>query len=183
MSFINALTNTLAIEGGYANDPNDTGGETYRGISRVHHPKWPGWKIIDACKHSGIPLASRELLTSMVNAFYHDEFWIKAGCNIVDAMSEPVAEELFEASVNCGRGNGVKFLQRALNVLNVNATLYPDIDVDGVLGHRETIPALRACLRARVAERLIVRCQNGEQYIYYRSLPQSELYRGWYART
>ena len=119
MSFINALTNTLAIEGGYANDPNDTGGETYRGISRVHHPKWPGWKIIDACKHSGIPLVSRELLTSMVNAFYHDEFWLKAGCNIVDTMSELVAEELFEASVNCGRGNGVKFLQRALNVLNV----------------------------------------------------------------
>ena len=30
-------------EGRYSNDPDDPGGETYCGISSVHHPDWSGW--------------------------------------------------------------------------------------------------------------------------------------------
>ena len=38
--FSEAFTQTAAHEGGYSNDPLDRGGETYRGIARVHHPDW-----------------------------------------------------------------------------------------------------------------------------------------------
>ena len=34
-------------EGGYANMEGDSGGETYKGISRKWFPKWEGLKIID----------------------------------------------------------------------------------------------------------------------------------------
>jgi lysozyme family protein len=34
-------------EGGYANDPDDTGGETYAGVARNFNPNWEGWKYID----------------------------------------------------------------------------------------------------------------------------------------
>ena len=37
-------------EGGYANNKNDIGGETYRGIARNYWPKWVGWKLIDHIK-------------------------------------------------------------------------------------------------------------------------------------
>lgn len=33
-------------EGRYVDDPNDDGGETYCGISSVHHPGWPGWQQV-----------------------------------------------------------------------------------------------------------------------------------------
>jgi lysozyme family protein len=36
---------TLRNEGYYVNDKDDSGGETYRGISRVNFPKWAGWAI------------------------------------------------------------------------------------------------------------------------------------------
>ena len=32
-----------AAEGGYVNDPDDKGGETYKGISRKANPDWNGW--------------------------------------------------------------------------------------------------------------------------------------------
>ena len=41
---------TSKAEGGYANSKYDVGGETWRGISRVYHPNWQGWQIIDQYK-------------------------------------------------------------------------------------------------------------------------------------
>lgn len=52
--FDKAYFRTCKFEGGYANDKNDSGGETYKGISRVHNPKWGGWKIIDSYKKKKI---------------------------------------------------------------------------------------------------------------------------------
>ncbi|MDR1034997.1 MAG: hypothetical protein LBT40_00015 [Deltaproteobacteria bacterium] len=33
------------MEGGWANNPADSGGETFRGIARNFHKSWPGWAI------------------------------------------------------------------------------------------------------------------------------------------
>jgi lysozyme family protein len=41
---------TNQIEGGYVNDPDDKGGETYRGIARKKHPSWRGWYKVDDVK-------------------------------------------------------------------------------------------------------------------------------------
>ena len=40
-------------EGGYVCDPDDSGGETFRGISRRVWPDWAGWKLIDQAKQEG----------------------------------------------------------------------------------------------------------------------------------
>ncbi len=53
MSFAEALKHTLEFEGGYANDPADRGGETFRGISRKNWPRWSGWDLIDQVKRKG----------------------------------------------------------------------------------------------------------------------------------
>jgi len=51
-----AFQNTITTEGGYVNDPQDPGGETYKGIARKIYSKWSGWQTIDMLKRqSGFP--------------------------------------------------------------------------------------------------------------------------------
>ena len=44
--FKKAYDKTMGHEGGYVHDPDDAGGETYKGISRRYHPGWEGWKVV-----------------------------------------------------------------------------------------------------------------------------------------
>lgn len=82
-AFENVLSHTLGFEGGYANDPADRGGETFRGISRKSWPNWPGWALIDQVKAAGLVSASAidrrfaddAEMEKMVTDFYRDEFW------------------------------------------------------------------------------------------------------------
>lgn len=181
MSFARAFATTLQHEGGYSNNPKDKGGETYMGIARNKHPLWVGWPIIDACLHAGRALSLAPGLADLVREFYRTEFWQPLSCDHIDVVSPEVAEELFEASVNCGRGNGTKFLQRALNALNARERFYPDLVVDGVMGPK-TLQAVTMCLRKR-SPRLLVRCQNGEQYLHYKAWSQHEDFPGVFGRT
>ena len=92
-----------------------------------------------------------------------------------------MAEELFEASVNCGPGNGVKFLQRGLNALNSRERLYQDLAVDGAMGPK-TVHATLTCLTHR-PPRILVKCQNGEQYIHYKNWSRHDDFPGVFERT
>ena len=83
--------------------------------------------------------------------------------------------ECFEAGVNCGPSNGVKFLQRALRVLGYN------VGVDGKIGN-ETLKAVNACL-AKGHIDILVRCQNGEQYCYYKDWSKHADFPGVFRRT
>jgi len=74
--FMNALPYILQNEGGYTNNPSDTGGETYRGISRVYNPNWMGWPIVDSLK----PLNEGEIIADdnlnvLINQFYKYSCW------------------------------------------------------------------------------------------------------------
>ena len=40
----------VLAEGGYVNNPNDNGEETYLGISRKYNPGWDAWREIDNIK-------------------------------------------------------------------------------------------------------------------------------------
>ena len=171
MSFILAYNKTLGYEGLVSYD--ERGGQTYKGIARKMHPNWEGWAIVDKVKDCST------LLSAPTAAFYRKEFWCK--CEDVDRLSEKIAEELFDSCVNCGISNGVKFLQRALNRLNVDGKFYKDLVVDGEMGPA-TLKAVEKCILSG-GEELLFKCQNGEQYMYYTSLSEHEKYRGWFKRT
>lgn len=49
-NFDKEFEKVVFVEGGYVNDPDDAGGETYLGISRKNNPKWSGWISIDQLK-------------------------------------------------------------------------------------------------------------------------------------
>ncbi|MFK5855381.1 MAG: glycosyl hydrolase 108 family protein [Bacteroidota bacterium] len=135
--FTTAYNITIGHEGGYVNDPDDRGGETYIGITRINYPDWDGWKIIDVytTKYQGAALNSRLSnnpgLTGYVEQFYYENYWLPIHG---DSFHQRVSNELFDTAVNQGLGTSVKYLQQALNKLNRNQKDYPDITVDGGIG-------------------------------------------------
>lgn len=135
--FEKAFEETLKIEGGYSNHEADKGGETYKGISRVHWPDWGGWNIVDSIKEKFEPgrwngnMNGSQQLTDYVKSFYRYNFWDKQKCN---DLPQEIANELFDTSVNMGVSYGAKCLQKALNKLNRNQKDYSDIAVDGDVG-------------------------------------------------
>ncbi len=181
-----ALARTLANEGGYVNDPDDSGGETYRGISRVNFPGWPGWGYIDQIKAHG--MVKREIeanadLARLGAQFYREQFWDRlAG----DALPPDVAAELFDTAVNTGVHRAVLWMQQALNLLNRNATDYPDIVEDGVMGPGTT-RALESYLKQNTTGPLlkVMNVLQGQHYIdCMRKSPTQEKYaRGWLNRV
>jgi lysozyme family protein len=118
-----ALGFTLAYEGGWVNAPNDRGGETYRGISRVNWPNWPGWELIDEEKvREGFPgrLVGMSSLAELVIGFYQVNFWDPLHG---DELPIKMAVALFDFAVNSGVARAVRTMQIVLGAT-----------VDGVLG-------------------------------------------------
>lgn len=70
-----AYAATMKNEGGYANNPHDRGGETWRGIARNFWGSWPGWKTVDEIKSQkptslNLALQKSEALDDLVLKFY-----------------------------------------------------------------------------------------------------------------
>jgi lysozyme family protein len=132
-TFEQALQKTLVNEGGYVNDPDDPGGETYKGVARKIFSTWEGWQIVDTLKQrSGFPtsLDKDAELQTLVHDFYKVNFWDRVkGDQITD---EHVAFSIFDFAVNTGVGTSSILAQ---HVVNVNP--------DGVIGNG-TVAAINA---------------------------------------
>jgi len=186
--FYEAYKKTLCHEGGYANDIDDAGGETYRGVARRYNPSWPGWKKIDVYKaiDGNFPkcLDEDKELQASVHSFYKAAYW---DVNLLDLFdSQKLANEIFDTGVNMGVGRAGKFLQQALNFLNKNEKLYDDIVEDGKVG-RNTLKALKACMDYRGDSYVykVVNILQGNHYLnYMKKSPTQEKYAyGWLFRV
>ena len=121
-------------EGGYANDPNDRGGETYAGISRKFWTNWAGWQLIDNYKDkNGIvgidkAMANNPNMEAAIESFYKKNFW---DVNKLDLINEQqIANTVYDFGVNSGVSQAAKALQKVINV-----------SVDGIIGN-QTIDAV-----------------------------------------
>jgi lysozyme family protein len=103
-SFDQAFDKTVGHEGGYVNDPRDPGGETKFGISKRAYP--------------GLDIKSLTLADA--KAIYKRDYWDRARC---DDLPHGVAFDVFDAAVNSGPGQAIRWLQRAVGVAD-----------DGVVG-------------------------------------------------
>lgn len=188
-NFKHALERTVAHEGGYVDDVDDAGGETYKGVSRRYNPTWAGWYHVDILRErepEEFPdcLDEDPNLRLAVVAFYREHYWDKFwGDHIPD---QGVANELFDTAVNMGTTRAVEFLQGALNVLNRNGSLYPDLVDDGVFGPK-TLRALESYLDHDPPETLlkVMNILQGMHYLKYmqRSPIQEKYARGWLRRV
>jgi len=186
-SFQTAYDRTLQHEGGYVNDPNDPGQETYCGISRRYHPEWAGWEKIDQYKQGrGFPgtLDMDAKVGHLVSGFYQDTYWEPTKAQTY--RYQEIANEMFDIAVHLGVQRAVKFMQTALNILNKNESLYPNILVDGHFG-LQTLASLNTYQNTEPPAFLhkLLLIQRGAFYIdAVAKREESEAYiRGWLRRV
>lgn len=148
------ISEIIRIEGGYINDPSDSGGETNFGIT------------VATARESGYLGAMRDMPRQTAFDIYVAKYWDVVRADDLLVLSHSVVEEVVDTSVNMGPSRASKFLQRALNVLNDRESLYRDLTVDGAIG-RATISALRAYLSVRDEKTLVnaLNCLQGAFYI------------------
>jgi lysozyme family protein len=99
MEFDQAFDKLISHEGGYSNNPADPGGETQYGISKRSYPD------VDI----------KALTLESAKAIYKRDFWDRAQC---DGLPPAVAFQVFDAAVNSGIGQSIRFLQRAVGVVD-----------------------------------------------------------------
>ena len=102
--FDQCFDNLIKFEGGYSLDARDPGGETNWGISKRAYP------AIDI----------KNLTREGAKEIYKRDYWDRAQCC---KLPPSLAFLLFDAAVNSGIGQAIRFLQRAVGVAD-----------DGVLG-------------------------------------------------
>ena len=175
-------------EGGYANNPKDRGGETYKGVSRKNFPLWAGWSIVDRVKMMNPKpgsidnlLQSQTDLQNMVLSFYKTNFWDALNLDAIN--DQAIAVEMYDTGVNMGTGVAALFLQRSLNVSNKNGNDYPDLPLTGNVGPKT---AQYMNEHKRPAEVLkVLNCLQGARYIsIMEANPDQEIFfRSWFCRV
>lgn len=147
-TFDKAFDRLIPHEGGHVNHPTDPGGETKYGISKRSYPH--------------LDIAALTLVEA--RAIYQRDYWDRAQC---DKLPPGVAFDVFDAAVNSGIGQAIRFLQRAVGVAD-----------DGVVGPM-TLAAVRRCDAEAVQARF-----NGERLDFMTRLTAWDTFgKGWARRV
>lgn len=151
VTFDEAFERLIGHEGGYVNHPNDPGGETNWGITKR------------TARESGYVGNMRELTREQAREIYRVAYWDRARCDEFDGA---IAFQVFDAAVNHGIGNSIRFLQRAANVAD-----------DGVIG-----PVTMQAVKAMTVTDVLARF-NAARLTFYTNLSTwSTFGRGWARR-
>ena len=151
-NFDKAFDLLIGNEGGYVNNPVDPGGETNWGITRA------------VAVDNGYTGSIKSMPKETAKQIYNKMYWDKLQC---DQLGFAVAFQLFDAGVNHGNSQAVKFLQRALSVVD-----------DGVIGAK-TIAATNS-----LDDLQIVMLFNAERIEFYSSLKTFSTFgKGWVRRV
>jgi lysozyme family protein len=122
--FKSAFTALLGIEGGYSNNPDDSGGETMWGITEA------------VARASGYEGEMQAMPVEIAQMIYKSRYWVAHQC---DQLPIGIAYQIFDAAVN--GGDPIRWLQRALGIAE-----------DGILG-AGTIGTARTCSTIPVISR------------------------------
>lgn len=151
-NFDKAFDLLIGNEGGYVNNQKDPGGETNWGITKT---------VAVANGYTG---DMRTMPKETAKQIYKKMYWDKLQC---DQLPFIVAFQLFDAGVNHGNSQAVKFLQRALSVAD-----------DGVIGAK-TIAATNS-----LDDLQIVMLFNAERIEFYAALKTFSTFgKGWVRRV
>ncbi|GAA0238123.1 glycosyl hydrolase 108 family protein [Castellaniella daejeonensis] len=101
ITFDTAFERLIGHEGGYVNHPDDPGGETNWGITKR------------TAAEDGYTGNMRDLTRDQAKEIYRTAYWGRARCDEFDGA---IAFQVFDAAVNHGIGNAIRFLQRAVGV-------------------------------------------------------------------
>ena len=154
--FNRALAFTLAEEGGYSNDPADSGGPTNWGITIGDLERW---RRCD-CSADDVRAVSRDEAA----AIYHAIYWTPLRCGELRPGLDLL---VFDCAVNPGQGWTARTLQACAGVVP-----------DGVLG-----PVTMTALDLASSDAIIME-MSSERADYYRSRSAFRRFgAGWLARA
>lgn len=149
-NFDRAFTDLLGREGGYSNNPNDPGGETMWGITK------------QVARENGFTGNMADLPVDTAKSIYNKKYWLHE----LNELPYPLAFQVFDAAVNSGVGQAVRWLQRSVGVAD-----------DGKLG-----PVTMAALRAADSSKVVLRF-NAERLAFMAALSTWPSFgRGWARR-
>lgn len=152
MTFDEAFERLIKHEGGYVNHPEDPGGETNWGIT------------LRTARAEGYAGTMRALTRAQAKEIYRTAYWGRARAEQYDPA---IGFQVFDAAVNHGMGNAVRFLQRAVGVAD-----------DGAVGLL-TVAAIRAMTVTDVLSRF-----QAERLDFYTKLSTWPTFgRGWVQRV
>jgi hypothetical protein len=156
------LSFILKYEGGYANHPDDPGGETNRGITKATLATAYAQGLVS---HSSVKDVTREDASKIYAARYYKNYGY-------DKLPFPVSLILTDTTVNCGRGGAAWIAQRAC------VSLGKEIAVDGKWGPKTQAAVEFLAAMTRFAESVLAKRKN-----YYDGLATISTFRtGWYSR-
>lgn len=135
-----SLSLVLVHEGGYVNDPRDSGGATNKGVTQAVYDDW-------RTRH-GLPKQTvRAIGTDELEAVYRHGYWdAVAG----DQLPAGVDYCMFDLAVNSGVNRAACFLQKAVRVL-----------ADGQIGPA-TIAAVTALPAGVIIDRI---CDERQEFL------------------
>ena len=151
MNFDQAFDILLKHEGGFSDHPADRGGKTRYGITEA------------VAREVGYRGDMRELPLDLAKRIYKDRYWDAVRA---DELPEAVRYAVFDAAVNSGPRQAIRWLQRAVGVRD-----------DGIIG-----PQTLAAVRAANPERLLRRFLS-QRLRFMTNLPNwGSFSRGWARR-
>jgi len=162
MSLKNEIINDiLSVEGGYVNDPSDSGKETNHGIT------------IKVARDYGFNGSMKELSKDLAYEIYSAKYWDALKLDDIEELSEKIAGEVADTGVNMGVSRAAKFLQRSLSVLNKKGLLFNDLVADGKIGLK-TITAMATYIehRGKGGETVLYNMLNCLQGAFYVELAE-----------
>ena len=101
MNFDTAFDLLVTHEGGFSNHPDDPGGATMYGVTEA------------VARENGYTGHMQDFLLEDAKKIYRTRYWDACQC---DAMPEAIRYPLFDAAVNSGPGQAIKWLQSAAGV-------------------------------------------------------------------
>jgi lysozyme family protein len=150
----------LASEGGFVNDPRDTGGATNLGVTKRAWEQWVGHPVTIA--------DIKSLTPAKAAPFYRSQYWNAAHC---DSFPASLALCLFHCAVNSGPKRAATILQGIVGALP-----------DGSIGPA-TLQLARGAIAVR-GERAMVTAFQDAYRAYYRTLSNFDHFgKGWLNRA
>lgn len=152
-----SFENVIGVEGGYTQDPEDTGNWTggRKGVGKLNGTKYG----VSAASYPFVDIKS--LTIEDAKTIYYNDFWtpIKG-----DSVPFAIANVLFDCAINSGCTTSVKLLQRALGLKE-----------DGVIGN--------ATITEAINNKEALTLYLTARAVFYSRLSKFELYgKGWMKR-
>lgn len=155
-------------EGGYANNKNDNGGETYRGVTIA---TWTAY-----CKRKGISVPLKKMSQAQWEEIMKTDYWDAVRAS--ELRSQSVANQVADFAVNAGVNRAAVTLQQAVNAANHNT----DLKVDGIVGAR-TLAAANALNPSTLYWAYRELRTNFYKSLAAKSVKQATFLKGWLRRV